>query len=263
MSDNDGWIQFASVLGGGAVGFLSSLFLEPVKRLLFRPDLRVLFPIRKDTDLSDSSTTPYLPFMIEPIDPRAPLITERRIAIRCIVKNDNRFITAESCRVLLTKIETRDSPEHEWKPTEYKESNQVAWSEKTFEFSAVDIFPWTSNAFEPIILIPEDSKVIVQIPNTTHFSFRFLFPSPLLPKGRGWKFSFLITGKNFPPIPFDFTLDCPWKEEEGTWFPLFKVNGCPLELEALITRNLMDPETYAAEQERRKSLIPPKTNIPM
>jgi hypothetical protein len=150
-------VQFASILGGGIVGFLTSLFLDPVKRIIYRPDLQVDFPIGKNTNIQDSSITTYLPFMTEPISQGSRLIQEYKIGIRCLIKNNSRFYMGENCRVLLTSIETRDNPEHAWQQTEYKESNQVAWAEKQFQFEAVDIFPWTNKAAELIILYPRDS----------------------------------------------------------------------------------------------------------
>jgi hypothetical protein len=268
MSDNTSWItQFVGILGGGVVGFFSSLLLEPVKKRVCSPHLSVTFPIGKDTNLRESATTPYIVFISEAVDSTTHLEEkEFKIAIRCIVNNDSRFYTAENCRVLLTGIKTRDNQEQEWKPTNYKESNQVTWAEKQYEFEAVDIFPKTSMAFEPIILyttIYKIQKIQVQIFHT-HFSFDYLFQIPP-PLEKGWRFSFLVAGQNFPPIPFDLTLECLWLEISGNPAILIQVNECLIEVYKLGSRNIADPKTYeAADQEclkQRKG--PTKIDIPI
>jgi len=234
------WLEWVQILGGGSIGgFVASLLLGPIKRKIQSPTVEFDLPIGKETDLQDSSTTAYIPLIVESKGPRYPEETEDRIAIRCILKNESRFFTAEGCRVFLTSIKTRDNQEQKWKTTEYKENNQVAWTEKQFEFEAVDIFPKTSRAIEPLFLTRYSSEVAVRI-SETHFSFSYIFHAPV-PKGKGWKFSFLAVGKNISPTPFEFVLESPWKDSSGVGMPLFQINGCLLEFDKLYLRNIIDP----------------------
>lgn len=101
MGGDSGLAQFTNVLAGGAVGFLSSLLLKPVKRILFKPDLQVDFPIRKNTNIQEASIITYIPFITEPFSPGSRLLQEYKIGIRCLIKNNSRFSKGESCRVLL------------------------------------------------------------------------------------------------------------------------------------------------------------------
>lgn len=234
------WLEWIKILGGGSIGgFVTSLLLEPIKRKIQSPTVQFDFPIRENTDLQDSSTTAYVPLIAIPTTLFSTPKTEEKIAIRCILRNENRFFTAESCRVFLTSIKTRENPDQEWKATEYKENNQVAWAEKQFEFEAVDIFPRTSRAIEPLILSRYSADVTVRIPET-HFSFSYLFPTIPL-KTKGWKFSFLAVGKNISPTPFEFVLEFSWKYPMDIGMPLFQINGCPLAFEKLYFRNILDP----------------------
>lgn len=241
---NSGWLEWFQILGTGSIGgFIGSLILDPIKRKIQSPNISVNFPISRYTDIQDTFTTPYIAFLMYP--------SEEYFMIRCILENQSWFFTAEQCRVFLTSIKTRENPEQEWKPTEYREGNQVAWSDKTSEFDAVDIFPETTKTFEPLMLYPgypAASKVDVRI-RTDHFSFKHLFPFPTQ-NGKGWKFFFLVTGKNVRPTHFSLTLECFWNNSAGVGFPIFHVNGCPLIRDRLITRNYRDPEEYSTEQER-------------
>ena len=265
MGDDNGWVQFANVLGGGAVGFFSSLFLEPIKRIIYRPDLQVDFPIGKNTNIQEASLTTYLPFITNPISQGSRILqNEYKIGIRCLIKNNSRFSKGESCRVLLTSIETRESPEHEWKQTEYKESNQASWAEPQFRFEAVDIFPWTNKAAELIFLYPKSARIEIQIPQK-HFSFNYLFPFPP-PQDHGWQFTFLLTGQNFLPIEFNLTLEYLSRTVDGDKVSFFYVNGCLLDIDKLVTRGFMEPQEYADLQKALKESEPiklTKYNFPM
>ena len=248
MSANESWInQFVGILGGGAVGFLSSLLLEPTKNRFFRPTVQFDFPIKEGTDLQDSSTTAYVPLIVKERDileknQRRPLKLEETISIRCLLRNKSRYFTAESCRVFLTSIKTRENPNQEWKATEYEENNQVAWTEKQFEFEAVDIFPQTSRSVETLVLSRYSPEVTIRIQDP-HFSFGYLFHAKT-PKGKGWKFSFLAVGKNISPSQFEFVLESPWKDSLGVGMPQFQINGCPLEFNKLYFRNYLDPVAW-------------------
>lgn len=263
MSDNNYMTQVAGILSGGAVGFLSSLFLDPVKRLLFRPDLQVDFPIRENTNIQEASITTYLPFIVEPVNPGGRLLkSEPKIGIRCRIKNNSRFYKGESCRVSLASIETRKSPEQDWQQSEYKESNQVAWAEPQIRFEAVDIFPWTNKAVELLLLYPKNAVIEPQI-SQKHFTFSYLFPFPT-PQDHGWLFCFLLTGQNFLPISFQVTIEYLCQEVEGQKIPFLHVNGCPLDMDKLVTRGFMDTKEYASLKADQKAAAPTKiNNIPM
>ncbi|EIJ75503.1 MAG: hypothetical protein C75L2_00550058 [Leptospirillum sp. Group II 'C75'] len=219
---------------------MTSLVLEPIKKWLYSPTIEFDFPIGKNTDLQDSSTTAYTPLMVISKNPLRPLEKlEEKIAVRVIIQNNSKLFTAEGCRVFLTSIKTRDNPEQEWKATEYKENNQVAWAEKQFEFEALDIPRKTSRAIELLILSRYSPEVRVRIPEI-HFSFSYLFHSKT-PKGKGWKFALLAVGKNISPTSFELILESPWKESLGVGMPLFQINGCPLEFNKLYLRTIVDP----------------------
>ena len=239
------WLEWVKILGGGSIGgFIFSLLSEPIKRKIYRPTISFDFPIGKHTELQNSSTTAYIPLVVrkkplKELDHQRPLNLEEIISIRLLIRNESRFFTAESCRVFLTSIKTRENPSQEWKATEYEENNQVAWTEKQFEFEAIDISPQTSRGVETVILSRYSPEVTVRIPET-HFSFDYLFHAKT-PKGKGWKFSFLAVGKNISPTPFEFVLESPWKDSLGGGMPLFQINECPLEFKKLYLRNYLDP----------------------
>jgi len=238
------WLEWVKILGGGSIGgFIFSLLSEPIKRKIYRPTISFNFPIGEHTDLQDSSTTAFISLIvrektIEGINYN-PLSLEELISIRFLIRNESQIFTAESCRVFLTSIKTRENPNQEWKATEYEESNQVAWTEKQFEFEAIDIYPQTSRAVETVVLSRYSPEVTVRIPET-HFSFGYLFHAKA-PKGKGWKFSFLAVGNNISPTPLEFVLELPWKDSLGVGMPLFQINGCPLEFKKLYLRNYLDP----------------------
>ncbi|MHB8369361.1 MAG: hypothetical protein ACYDBP_06655 [Leptospirales bacterium] len=254
------WWKWVQIFGGGSIGgFVSSLLLDPMKKWLYRPRIQFDFPINAGTDLQNSSTTPYISLIIPLKDPSRPLESlEEKISIRLIIENKSRFFTAESCRVFLTSIETRDNPQQEWKTTEYKENNQVAWTEKQFEFDQVDIFPQTARAIEPLILLRNSTEISVRIPEI-HFSFGYLFHAKTQ-KGKGWKFSFLAVGKNLFPTPFEFVLESHLKESLGIGIgkPLLQINDCPLDFSKLYLRNILDP---TAQENLRKQDFSLEGNI--
>lgn len=248
-SDPNDLFEWIKILGGGSIGgFLGSLLFDPIKKKLQSPSIDVVFPLNNRTNIQDSSTTPYVVLNIVSSN-------EEYIVVRCIVENQSRFFTVERCRVFLTKIKTRDNPDKNWKQTDYKESNQVEWAETQFKFDEVDIFPRTTKAFEPLTLCcgKPYSQITVGI-SSHNYSFRYIFPNQL-PNGKGWKFSFLVVGQNIHPTSFDFVLESFWIGSTGKTL-VFHVNGCPLNRDLLITRNVYDPAEYAAAQDRLKNMAP-------
>ncbi len=220
-ANSQSWlIHFADVLAGGLVGFLSSLLLEPAKKILFKPKIEFDFPIDTNTDLQCSSTTSYIPLIVIPTLGN----TKEIISVRCVLKNLSKTFTAEGCRVFLTSIETRENKDQAWKTTEYKEFNQVAWNEKQFEFEELDIYPSTSRAIEVLSLDHNSLGVTVRIQDN-HSVFNYLFHSPT-PPGKGWKYSLLAVGKNISPIHFELILECVPKSSLGISPLIFQINGC-------------------------------------
>jgi hypothetical protein len=228
---NSGWIEWFKILGGGSIGgFIGSLIFDPLKKKLQSPPISVLFPINSRTNIQASDTAPYVVLNI--VSP-----TEDYIVVRCIVENQSQFFTVEQCRVFLTGIKTRNSSDMDWKLTEYRESNQVAWSENQFQFEAVDIFPWTAKAFEPLRLCCGNpyTQISVNIP-CHHYAFQHIFPNPL-PNEKGWKFSFLVVGRNIHPTSFDFNLESSLITSQRGSSQIFHINGCSLNRDQLVSRN--------------------------
>lgn len=246
MANNDSWIpHFVDVLGGVRVSFLSTLFLEPAKQRLFKPEIKFNFPINADTSLQDNLTTPFITLSMDPKDPKRPLESGECISsIRCRLLNLSKTFIAEGCRIFLTSISTRDNPHQPWRSTEYKEYNQIAWSKKQFEYEEMDIYPSTSRLFEILSLNHNRLRITVRI-QQNHFSFQHLFHSPM-PPDKGWKFQLLAVGKNTKPTYFDFILEYVSFNERGMSRLIFQANGCRLNLDKLVMRNYLDPVAWEA-----------------
>ena len=230
-SPTDWTSLLASTLGGGIVGFLSSFLLEPAKRRFLRPKIQISFPIEENTNLEDPSTTPFLVFV------GTPNIREHKIVVRAKVENFSKSFSAERCRVYLTRIEQRANREESWRQTDYNEINQVAWSENSFEFEEVDLYPETERSFDFLEIVGSHQiKIRTKQP---HPSFSYLFPFSIpIPEYREWKLHFQIAGENFTPKPFHVTIIGLWEEKiKGN--PAWKVlvNGCNIDFNAIFRRN--------------------------
>lgn len=220
------WISIlASILGGGIVGFFSSLLQEPAKKIFLRPRIQINFPIDKKTNLEDSKNTPFLNLLLSSLSVR-----DHKVIVRAKVENQSDYFLVEKCRVFLTKIEHRISYEEEWKQTDYNELNQIAWSEKSFEFEELDIYPNTERSFDIIEIISSPQiKIRTEKP---HPSFSYLFPSRIPPK-RELKLYFQVVGGNVRPKKFDVKISCII--DKGNNWTVF-VNDCPIDFIALIRR---------------------------
>lgn len=219
----------ASTLGGGVVGFLASFLLEPAKKRFLRPNIRIDFPIEEKTNLEDPKTTPFLVFVGSSSN------RGHEIVVRAKVRNLSKTFSADRCRVFLTRIEQRASGEEEWKQTDYNEINQVAWSEKSFEFEEVALYPETERAFDFLEIVT--SPQINIRTKDPHPSFSYLFPFPI-PQYLEWRLHFQIAGENFKPTPFMVTIIACWKEKvkgNPEWKVL--VNGCHIDFNAIFRRN--------------------------
>jgi len=216
----------ASTLGGGAVGFLSSFLLEPAKKIFLRPNIQIDFPIEEKTNLEDPRNTPFLNLQLSPIS-----VGEHKIVVRAKAVNQSPYFLAENCRVFLTRIEHRISCDEEWKQADYNELNQIAWSEKSFEFEGVDIYPNTERSFD-IIEIISSAQINIRI-QEPHPSFSYLFPSRI-PRKREWKLYFQFVAANARPTKFDLKISCII-EENHDW-KVF-VNDCPIDFFALMRRS--------------------------
>ena len=117
----------ASTIGGGIVGFLSSLLLEPAKKRFLKPKIEFDFPINHKSDIQDSLTTPYISLMSTLTDPNEKIAGRKEhITIRLLIKNTSKTFTAEGCRVFLTKIDEKRSGNDVWKSKHYLKNNQIA-----------------------------------------------------------------------------------------------------------------------------------------
>ena len=221
------WISIlASTLGGGIVGFLSSFLLEPVKKRFLRPTIRINFPIEERTNLKDPQNTPFLNLQFSPIS-----VAEHKVVVRAKAENQSAYFLTENCRVFLTNIEHRVSCDEEWKQTNYNELNQIAWSEKSFEFEGVDIYPDTERSFD-IIEIISSAQINIRT-KQPHPSFSYLFPSRI-PRKREWKLYFQVVADNVRPTKFNLKISCII-EKNNNWTVF--VNDCPIDFLALIRRD--------------------------
>ena len=227
MSSTLEWVKI--LVGGSIGGFIGSIFLDPLIKKIQSPPIEVLFPINKRTDIQSRDTSPYIVF-------QNVSLNNDFIVVRCFVSNQSRVYTVEQCRVFLKKIETRNSPDQDWASTEYEESNQVKWSGEQSRFEAQDIFPWTKKAFEPLRLCCGYPRYEIFVNAGDHYSFRYIFRNPL-PNEKGWKFSFLVTGKNILPTKFNLILESFWVKSHIGRTLVFHVNNCPLNRTQLALRN--------------------------
>lgn len=224
------WIEWIKILGGGSIGgFVASLILEPIKKKLYSPPIQVNFPIEAETNLEDSRTTPFLVFV------GSPNIRGHKIVVRAKVENLSKSFSAARCRVYLTRIEQRINRKESWRQTDYNEINQVAWSENSFEFEEVDIYPETERSFDFLEIVA--SPQINIRTKQPHPSFSYLFPFPI-PQYREWNLHFYIAGENFTPKPFHVIIIGLWEEKikgNPEWKVL--VNGCNIDFNAIFRRN--------------------------
>lgn len=218
----------ASTLGGGIVGFLSSFLLEPAKRRFLRPKIRINFPLEEKTNLEDSKNTSFLNLVLF----TSLSGSDHKVVVRAKVENQSDYLLLEKCRVFLTRIEYRISCEEEWKQTDYNELNQIAWSEKSFEFEAVDIYPETERSFD-LIEIVSSAQINIRT-KQPHPSFSYLFPRPIHRK-REWKLHFQIVGDNINPSKFDHKISYAIDKKDNYW-KVF-INDCAIDFDTLIRRS--------------------------
>ena len=224
------WVDWIKILGGGSIGgFIASLIIEPIKKKLYRPPIHIHFPIEAKTNLEDPRNTPFLNLQLSPIS-----VAEHKVVVRAKAENQSAYFLAENCRVFLTNIEHRINCDEEWKQTDYNELNQIAWSERSFEFEEVDIYPNTERSFD-IVEIISSAQINIRT-KQPHPSFSYLFPSRIPPK-RELKLYFQVVGGNVRPKKFDVKISCII--DKGNNWTVF-VNDCPIDFSALIRRGSID-----------------------
>ncbi len=222
-----GWLTWLKIFGIGSFGgFLFSFFADFIKIKFYRPKIGVNFPIEAKTNLENPRITPFLNLQLSPIS-----VEEHKVVVRAKAENKSSYFLAENCRVFLYNIEYRISCDEEWKQTDYNELNQIAWSEKSFEFEEVDIYPKTERSFD-IIEIVSSAQINIRT-KQPHPSFSYLFPSRI-PQKREWKLYFQVVADNVKPTKSDIRISCVI-EENHDW-KVF-VNDCPINFSALIRRS--------------------------
>ena len=112
-------VSLISILSGFILGFLSAIFTDPIKRVLFKPVLKVDFGEGENY----RSRTPTGKEIIKPDRSVAIELTSEAFYIRAKVTNKRRII-AKECRAFLINVEkiVNGKPE----PTLYCDSIQLA-----------------------------------------------------------------------------------------------------------------------------------------
>lgn len=107
-------------------GFLTAIFAEPIRQLIFRPELKL--------DFGDSQD--YLSLTPEELADRRRI---RAYYIRIKVTNEKRIV-AKDCKAYLVNIEKSDQFAN-FKPTVYCDSIPLAWScqNKGEQYRGIDI----------------------------------------------------------------------------------------------------------------------------
>ena len=220
------WLTWLKIFGIGSFGgFLFSFFADFIKKKFYRPKIEVNFPIEENTNLEDPRYTSFISFQLSSLS-----VSGYKVVVRAKAENKSNLFVAEKCRIFLINIKYRIDLNQEWKQTDYNELNQIAWSEKSFEFEAVDIYTETERSFDIIEISSATINVRTKQP---HPSFSYLFPRPI-PRKREWKLHFQVVGDNIKPSKFDLKISCAIDKDK--YLKVF-INDCAIDFDTLIRRS--------------------------
>jgi hypothetical protein len=194
--------SLAIALVGGAIGFASAIFAEPLRRWIFSPKLVLSFEDSLDYRTRTPETATYL-------DPQVSAVpihsTHEAEYVRIKVINDAGPL-AKECRAYLVGIEKKQT-NGTFEPTIYCDSIPLAWSCRE------------EKAYEPIDL-PNGVAQFIDVVSVRNISDKYQLEIRPLPQryvgflqDRGtFRFTVQVSGENVKPvfIRVQFTWNGEW-----------------------------------------------------
>jgi hypothetical protein len=195
-------MAIVSTIIGALLGFAAAIFVEPIKRWLYRPKLVASFG-----DSAEFQTqTKERQILKDPTDPTKQIImdhTANYIRVKII---NTKSMLAKGCRAYLTKIEKRNK-DGNFSDTIYCDSIPLAWSCRDNQrFQPLDL-PIGVNQFIDLVSMREFS-------DSFHIELQihpYRYESLYQEKGY-FRFTIQISGENVKPvfIKVDFVWDGSW-----------------------------------------------------
>jgi len=193
---------------GGAIGFISAIFAEPLRRWLYRAKLELTFGAGSEY----KARTPEQATLIDPQRSAVPIYsTHEAEYVRIKVINTSSFV-AKGCRAYLVGVQKKNA-NGEFAPTIYCDSISLAWSCQE------------DRAHGPLDL-PKDVPQFIDLVTVRDHSSEFrieIKPVPLRYAGffrdKGtFRFTVQVSGENVKPefISVDFTWNGAWDKYEAT-----------------------------------------------
>ncbi|MFX0202190.1 MAG: hypothetical protein ACFFCW_39260 [Candidatus Hodarchaeota archaeon] len=177
-----------------ALGFFTAIFAEPIRRRLFRPELKLNFFEKPDC-----------------ISPTPEVIAGKEhqaFYIRVEVTTTTRRM-ARGCRAYLVNIEKKNEETREFEPTVYCDSIQLAWACKRTDeerYQGIDI----SNGVRQFLdLFSTRDDIPIFIPKTLVWPYRY---NDLLRQEGVLRFTVQVSAEEADPKFIKLDLD--WK---GHW----------------------------------------------
>jgi hypothetical protein len=177
-------------------GFFTALFAEPLRRWLFASKLALTF----------GTTSDFLTKTPE-ISPRGGY---EALYVRIKVVN-TRSTLAKSCRVYLVNVERKGSS-GEFEPTEFCDSQQLAWSAQSEPFEAFDL-PRDVPHFVDIFSTRSISRVFALAIRATPLRYSDMLATP-----GTYRFTIVVSGDGVTPATI-----CPVVSWNGAWDQIAKV----------------------------------------
>lgn len=200
-------VSLVPILVGGAIGFASALFAEPLRRWIFSPKLVLSF--EDSTDYK--ARTPESATFLDPQRSAVPIHSNHEAEyVRIKVVNDSRPL-AKECRAYLVGIEKKQA-DGTFAPTLYCDSIPLAWSCRE------------DKAYEPIDL-PNGVAQFIDLVSVRSISDEYKLEIKPLPQRYGgflrdkgtFRFTVQVSGENVKPIFIRvlFTWNGVWDKYEA------------------------------------------------
>jgi hypothetical protein len=199
----EGPLEAILLLIGGIIGFLSSVFTEPVKNYFWGPKLHLEFNPQNDTNNDDFATV---------TKEGNPVTGTPASYIRVLVTNQGKGL-AKHCQAYLVNIEVWNTSRKCFESADYYDSIQLAWSAspnkasgETAAYDPIDI-PYGVKKYVDVVSVRESSPNI-----RLHWKVQLNRLVEILKKKGKFRFSIQVAGDNLTPQLIKIVFD--WN---GVW----------------------------------------------
>jgi len=187
---------------GAILGFAAAIFVEPIKRWLYRPKLVLSFgdSAEYQTQTKEHQQKKDL------TDNRKDICTYHKASYIRVKVINNKSVLAKGCRAYLVGIE-KCSEDGNYSDTIYCDSIPLAWScHGDQRFVPVDI-PNGVNQFVDLVSVRETSDAF-----RVELQFHPYRYEPLFQEKGKFRFTIQVSGENVEPVfeKVDFTWDGLW-----------------------------------------------------